>query len=94
MMQRVQPYTETEKPMSYVLRAAWTLMTSDSWEFSLVPTALTALTRKMYCSPVVKPCTTNLRNTVESHKGQALACCFVQLKYASLGPFIKNSHLI
>jgi hypothetical protein len=28
-----------------------------------VPTALTAFTRKMYCSPVVRPCTTNLRDT-------------------------------
>lgn len=35
-------------------------MTSDSCEFSLVPTAFTALTRKMYCSPGVRPCTTNL----------------------------------
>lgn len=43
-----------------LLRAAWTFMASDSCEFSLVPTAFTALTRKMYCSPGVRPCTTNL----------------------------------
>lgn len=45
-------------------------MTSDSCEFSLVPTAFTALTRKMYCSPVVRPCTTNLENMNQGCDGQ------------------------
>lgn len=48
------------RPGPHLLSGAWTLMASDSCEFSLVPTAFTAFTRKTYCSPGVRPCTTNL----------------------------------
>lgn len=40
--------------------AAFTSMGSESWEKSLRPAGLTALTLKMYCSPWHSPWHTNL----------------------------------
>lgn len=44
-----------------LLRAALTERGADSWDSSLRPSSLMACTRKTYVSPVVSPCTTNLR---------------------------------
>lgn len=66
-----EPGAGAEPPRKDLLRAAWTLMTSELLRVLAGADSIHGLnSEKMYCSPVVRPCTTNLENMNQGCDGQ------------------------